>query len=154
MLNLLNGLKTLVVGIMASASVIVSPVNPAIHKVASPSAIPAPVVTQETEDNNIQIQGSYSYIGQSINYSFSVPKKGGSFSGSVQGACVAQVNGNYEGGDGGKISGNATGSCNMFGIKAQGSTGFSGHLYPNNKTLELDIDNSPIHGFTIKYGRS
>lgn len=80
-----------------------------------------------------------------------MPRKGGSFSGVVQGACHAQAGGVYEGGNGGKFSGNVGGSCSLFGLKKEGSTGFSGRLYPDTKTVEVDIDNSPIHGFGIKY---
>lgn len=80
-----------------------------------------------------------------------VPRAGGSFSGSVEGACQAQTGGDYEGGEGGKISGSASGECNMFGYKLKGAARFNGKLYPETKTLELDIENSPIHGLKINY---
>ncbi len=148
-----------------------TPVNPvALPRVVSSSASPASISTTTPTansshnqapskesplplngENYIYVQGTYSYLGQDIKYLFLVPKKGGDFSGVVQGACQAQAGGNYEGGDGGKISGSVGGACNMFGIKVQGSTKFSGRLYPNTKTVELDIDNSPIHSLTIKY---
>lgn len=169
MFNLLTGLKAVIVGILASATLIVSPVNSVIQRVAPGSPAPTPVATQTpsvspsqnlspkysplplTDENYIYVEGTYSYIGQSIKYLFLVPRKGGSFSGAVQGACHAQAGGNYEGGNGGKFSGNVGGSCSLFGLKKEGSTGFSGRLYPDTKTVELDIDNSPIHGFSIKY---
>lgn len=148
--------------------------NPEFIKLASKSAVinsPQPTLTQSrqapstsqtspkpqsstltlNEENYIYIQGTYSYLGQSIKYLALVPRKGGNFSAAVSGACEAQAAGDYEGGNGGKISGNASGTCNMFGVKLQGSTKFSGKLYPDENTIELDIENSPIHGFKIKY---
>lgn len=169
-------MKIFTVGVLASAGAIITPniplniqnTNPAIYEAASESAHPTPKATQTpdnhsqkeeskesplplTGENYIYVQGNYSYFGQSVKYLFIIPRNGGSFSGTVQGSCNAQAGGNYEGGNGGKFVGNVSGTCSMFGTKIQGSTGFNGRLYPETKTVKLDIDNSPIHGFTVNY---
>lgn len=95
-------------------------------------------------DNYLYVQGTYSYLGQSIKYLFLVPKNGGGLSGSIEGACLATVGGDYEGGNGGKISGKVSGTCSFLLIKYQGSTDFKGYLYPDSKKIEVEIDNSPL----------
>lgn len=162
------GLKTLIVAVFTSVSAIVPANSANLPEAASGYPSPAAVTTVPTAspsqnlapkesplplngENYIYVQGTYSYLGQAVKYLFLVPRMGGDFSGAIQGACQAQAGGNYEGGDGGKISGSVGGACSMFGVKTKGSTKFSGRLYPDTKTVELDIDNSPIHGFTIKY---
>lgn len=176
MSNLFDGLKTFIVGVLASASTIVTPampvnthtVTPVVNQIAPESASPTPVDSKPVttvlyqnrqtssplplnNENYITVRGTYSYFGQKVNYLFLVPRNGGSFSGAISGACQAQAGGNYEGGNGEKISGNVSGSCNMFGVNIKGSTPFSGKLYPDSKTVELDISNSPIHNFKVNY---
>lgn len=176
MFNLLNSVRTLVLGVLASAGTVLAPVIPAatpvpvntpIVKSATPSSGSVPNVTASPNsttypssassplplngDNYIYVQGTYSYWGQSIKYLFLIPKAGGSFSGSLQGACEAQGGGEYEGEEGGKVWGTVSGKCKIVALTATGSTKFSGKLYPSTKTMIIDAENSPIHGLTVKY---
>ena len=174
MLNLLSGLKIFIISVITSVTAVVSPTLPIYtpnptpivlpQTVPNPTPAPTPISSPSPNpssagssplplngENYIYVQGTYSYVGQAVKYLFLVPKMGGSFSGAISGACQAQAGGDYEGGNGGKIFGNVGGSCNMFGIQVKGSTKFNGRLYPDTKTIEFDIDNSPIHGFKINY---
>lgn len=145
--------------------------NPAFIKLASDSAARAQNQQQPTNINNSQqnsnqpentplplngdnyifVSGTYSYLGNSVKYLALIPRKGGSFSTAINGACEAQGGGNYEGGEGGRVTGTVGGECNVFGQKVKGSTHFKGKLYTETKVMEIDIDNSPIHSFNIKY---
>lgn len=181
MFDILNNIKTAIVGLLISITPIISPAAtiskplPTLNPANDPRFIElatksAKIELQTSEnqarnfpsrlqksplplngENYIYIQGTYSYIGNSIKYLALVPRKGGSFSFAINGACQAQGGGNFEGGNGGKISGRAGGFCQIFGQKIEGSTDFKGKLYPETKTIELDINNSPVNGFKIQY---
>jgi len=181
MINLFAGLKAFIVGVLVSVGAITTPVAPAqikevqqinkpaassiniVVKTSSPSPLsntnlspvstPLPQNKDNYQSNDLFIQGTYSYLGQSIKYLFLVPKNGGGFSGSIGGACEGTVSGEYEGGNSGKISGRVSGDCNFLFIKSSGlSTGYKGFLYPDSKKIVLEIENSPIKGpLTINY---
>lgn len=158
MFDLLLGIKVFIVGVLVSASTIISPTpfhiknsQPINSVAASPVASKSAAVEGKpiillplNNKNNFSIQGTYSYFGQTIEYLFLVPKKGGDFSGTIDGVCTAKVDGNYEGGNGGKITGIVAGTCSFFGTKYPISTSFKGHLYPETKNLEFELDNSSI----------
>lgn len=97
-------------------------------------------------ENYLYAQGTYSYLGQKLEYLFLIPKKGGSFSGSIKGACQAQVGAVYAGGEGGEVKGKAGGECKIFFVSYKGSTDFTGRLYQQQKLLEIEIPNSPLKG--------
>lgn len=155
-MDLLNSIKVLIIGTLASSGVIIG-------SIASTSAIPVQVsggsalnaetlkITQIKEESifnredYIYAEGTYSYLGQKVEYLFLIPKKGGSFSGSIKGACQAQVGGEYISSNG-EIKGKAGGECKLFFMSYKGSTDFKGRLYPESKTLEIEIPNSPIKG--------
>lgn len=158
MQDLFTGIKALFVAVISTASVLVTPTipspTPAVNPANNPEFVklaPENPTLPLNEQNYIYIQGTYSYLGQSVNYLALVPKKGGNFSASVTGACDAQANGEYEGGEGGKIEGTASGSCSMFGQTVKGSANFEGKLSPETKIIELNIENSPVKGISIKY---
>ncbi len=141
MSNLFEGIKSLIITVVASVATFTAPVSQ-IHTQNLPV----------NNENYIYVKGNYSYFGMTVKYLFLVPKKGGNYSGSIEGTCTAQANGDYEGGNGGKISGNASGECNIFGMKYKGSTGYRGNLYPDSKKVSVEIDNSPVKGaFTLNY---
>lgn len=158
MQDFFTGIKTLFIAVISTASVLVIPTIPSPSPATNPTHNPEFVKLAPenpalpiNEQNYIYISGTYSYLGQSVNYLALVPKKGGNFSASVSGACDAQATGEYEGGEGGKIKGSANGSCSMFGQKVSGSANFEGKLFPERKTIELNIENSPVKGINIKY---
>ncbi|MBI2020613.1 hypothetical protein HYS94_04300 [Candidatus Daviesbacteria bacterium] len=166
MFDLFTALKTFVVSVAASVGVISAPVvsvtaNPSIQPTAKPLVVtstPVPVSSPNStslplnEENYIYVQGTYSYLGQSVKYLFLVPRKGGSFSGSINGACDATVNGDYAGGESGKISGNASGSCKILFAEYKGSISYRGFLFPESKKIILDVENFPLKGpLTINY---
>lgn len=135
--NFLAGLKLALIGIIASVASVANPITP----VESPSPAPSPL----NGENYEYVRGTYSYLGQEIKYYFIIPRKGGSFSGSIKGACQAQVGGEYISSNG-EIKGKAGGECKLFFMSYKGSTDFKGRLYPESKTLEIEIPNSPIKG--------
>lgn len=181
MANLIPSLKALIIGVLASAGLVVGSINPSpspssqpqsvvAPKTATysasnklvPSAASVPAIVNVTQaqaspqssstplplngENYIYIRGTYSYLGQKIKYFLIVPRKGGSFSGSIEGACTAQLGAEYAGGEGGMIKGNVGGTCNLWFVKYKGSTPFTGRLYQETKTLEIEIPNSPFKG--------
>lgn len=95
-------------------------------------------------ENYIYIKGTYSYLGQSVNYHLLVPRRGGPFSGAINGACNGQLGGDYAGGEGGKISGNAGGSCKFLFAKYAGSTPFKGQLFPKEKLIKIELPTNSI----------
>jgi len=150
MQNFFEGLKSLIITVVASVATFTAPVSQ-IHTQNLP-VNPSPAPLTLNNENYIYVKGNYSYFGMTVKYLFLVPKKGGNYSGSIEGTCTAQANGDYEGGNGGKISGNASGECNIFGMKYNGSTGYRGNLYPDSKKVSVEIDNSPVKGpFTLNY---
>lgn len=180
-MNFITVLKTTIVGIMATVTTTVVPVMPTYsHQTALPkpilaSPIASPVVSQPAQTQTpvttkvinatestssplpldgrhyYYIQGTHSYLGQSINYLMLVPKTGGSFSGAISGACEAQLGANYAGGEGGRISGYASGKCNILFVKYQGTIPFKGNLYPAEKKLVLELEGAHLPPITLNY---
>src|SRR3989338_3034711 len=171
-MNFITGLKTLIVGILTSVSTAVSPVTPffpAQSPAPKPTIIsqtvqnpyPSPIPTNNpiptstplplNQNDNINIQGTYSYLGQSIKYSLSVPKNGGQFKGKIDGACQAEVSGNYSKENSGAISGQALGTCHIVFVKYQGSINFTGHLIPEGKKLVIQLQNAHLGPITLNY---
>lgn len=175
-MNFITGLKTMIVGILASVTTTVAPVVPYSHQtiqakpaIASPAASQSPQVqvpvTTKTINTTVTtssplpldgnhyyyIRGSHSYLGQSIKYFILVPKNGGDFSGSIEGACQATVGGHFAGGDTGKVSGAASGKCHIAFVKYQGQINFKGDLYPESKKIVIELENAHLPPITLNY---
>ncbi len=119
--------------------------QPAVSPSPSSNAItstPQPL----NEEKYLFAKGTYSYLGQKIEYIFIIPKKGGSFNGGIKGACQSQFRAEYAGGEGGEIKGKAGGECKLFFVNYKGSTDFTGRLYQQQKLIEVEIPNSPLKG--------
>lgn len=142
-----TGIKAFIASVVATASVAVSSIVPSAP--VPTSAPPVPAV--QADGDNFVVLGKFSYFGQSVTYSFLIPKKGGDFSGSIEGVCKAQVTGSYEGGNGGKINGRGNGKCDVLGLKGEGSANFNGNFYPDSKLIEVRVDNSPINPIKLNY---
>lgn len=163
-MDFINGFKTMLVGILTVVTTTVAPFVPASSVTALPSPLatpevqssaqntsPAPTATPLDADHYYYINGTYSYLGQSIKYFLLVPKAGGSFNGAISGACEAQVGASYAGGEGGKISGSATGKCNLLFVKYQGSIPFEGNLYPEEKKIVVELKGAHLPPITLNY---
>lgn len=157
---LFAGLKRFIVGALVSTVFVVGSVIPVYAEqgvlkfnssIASPELISKVKFLRAERAKYIDVQGKFSYLNKSVVYLFLVPKEGGSFKGTVEGTCQAMVTGEYEGGNGGKISGDASGQCKFMGLKYVGLTHFTGKLYPNRKTIEIEVDYFPINPITINY---
>lgn len=110
-MNFINSLKAAVLGVLTTVTTAVSPIiptytpapkltiisQPVQNPLASsiPANKPTPTNTPSplNQSDNLNIQGTYSYFGQSIKYSLSVPKNGGQFTGKTEGAYQAEVSG-------------------------------------------------------------
>lgn len=137
-MNFIDSIKAAIIGILVS---VIS------SGVSSPS-----VLSQATSTPEIyEINGTYSYLGQSINYSIKVPRKGGQMTGTISGACQADIKGDYEGEAEGKFSGNASGKCSFLFVKYDGSVDFKGNLYPQRQELVVETENPHVGPITLKY---
>ncbi len=165
----------MIVGILASVTTTVAPVISYSHQtIQAKPAIVSPVATQSPQETTVTtkvinttastssplpldgdhyyyIRGTHSYLGQSIKYFILVPKNGGPFSGSIEGACQATVGGNYTGGNAGKVSGAASGKCNIAFVKYQGTIPFKGNLYPEEKKLMIELQGAHLPVITLNY---
>jgi len=157
-MNLFANFNALVVGVLTAVSATVSPVLPGYvqQKMETPVPVISQVASQAAQiqadgENYYYIQGTYSYLGQKINYHIIVPKNGGSFNGAISGACEAQLGANYAGGNGGAISGSASGKCNLLFVKYEGNIPFKGNLYPKEKKLVIELEGAHLPAITLNY---
>lgn len=146
-MDLITSLKTAIVGILATVTTTVAPVMPPVSGNPTQTATPLPL----NGDNYHYIKGTYSYLGSSIKYHLLIPKNGGGFSGSIEGACQAMVGGNSTGGSAALISGSASGKCQIAFLKYQGSVNFKGTLYPGDKKIVVDLENAHLPPTTLNY---
>lgn len=168
-MNFITGLKAVILGVFTTVTTAVSPIIPVHTPAPKPIIISQPVqnplpsnisVNKPTPTNtpsplnqsdNLNIQGTYSYLGQSIKYSLAVPENGGQFTGKTEGACQAEVLGNYSKENNGAISGQALGTCHIAFVKYQGSINFTGHLIPEDKKLVIQLQNAHLNPITLNY---
>ena len=107
-------------------------------------------------DEQVTASGEYTYLGQSITYSFNFPKNGGTVSGSVGGVCNGPVTGKFEGGNGGKISGKISGSCGVGILSQNIQADYSGKAYLNTDKIDINWEGnipffSNLGSFTLNF---
>lgn len=153
-MDFINNIKAFIVGVLATVTVTATvpgvPLVPVTTPVAGNSAqtsAPLPL----TGENYHYIKGTYSYLGANIKYHLLIPKNGGSFSGSIEGACQAQVGGNSTGGEEAQINGSASGKCRIVFVNYQGSINFKGTLIPGEKKIIVKLENAHLHPITLNY---
>ncbi len=155
-MNFISSLKATILGLIAAVTTAVAPVapagpvqNPPIN-IASPAASVQNQVQVNDQDNNYDIRGTYSYFGQSIKYQVAIPKSGGAFSGSTEGACQAALEGNYMENTG-RVSGKAFGKCAVLFVKYEGAINFNGDLFPAEKKLVIQLEGARLSPITLNY---
>lgn len=145
-MNFITNLKAAILGIITAVTTAVAPITPA----APVQNLPVNTASPAASGQNYDIRGSYSYFGQSIKYQVAIPKSGGVFSGSTEGACEAALEGSYAE-NSRKVSGKASGKCNILFIKYRGTIPFKGNLYPEEKKLVIELEGAHLPAITLNY---
>lgn len=95
-------------------------------------------LTEDSEDveekNTVEAKGSFSYKNYGINLYLTIPLEGGAVTGRFEGDCSGSIKANYDGKEGGVISGDGRGSCALV-LPASGS--FSGTVNQQTKTVPI-----------------
>lgn len=118
--------------------------SPSATTVAYPSLSASPAPSSTTNNTSaptdiITTTGSFSYLGQGVNYTLSFPKNGGDVTGSFDGLCNGSANGNYTGGDGGHVEGNVSGECVVLGfIKQPVDVKYWGNIWLKQGKINLE----------------
>lgn len=112
-------------------SVYSSPSPTPIDTSSTPTAVPS-------QEEIIKISDSQSYYGNTIEYSIEFPRKGGAVKGFFRGTCNGIITGNYAGGDGGNIDGNATGECNILFLKPKINITYQGNVFLGDKKITVN----------------
>lgn len=145
-MDFITNLKAAILGLIAVVTTAVAPITPA----APVQNLPVNTASPAASGQNYDIRGSYSYFGQGIKYQVVIPKSGGAFSGSTEGACQAALEGNYAE-NSRKVSGKASGKCAVAFVKYEGVINFTGDLYPGEKKLIIRLEDAHLPAITLNY---
>ena len=152
-MNFFAELKAFIIGVLvtvisASPSVAPRAVTPLSSPETTPQATVSPVANTEDAHN---INGTYTYWGQSIDYHLQIPKNGGTVTGNISGACEAKLAAEYSGGEGSLISGTAEGKCKFLFVSYSGTIPFKGNFYPQQKKIVIELEGAKIPPITLDY---
>lgn len=129
--NLSNIVASVVTATVGIASSVVPGITP-------PQITPTSPRAEIMQQNIITRSGKITYSGQSVKYSINVPKNGGQITGYVSGVCKGSLTGNYDGIEGGKISGKTSQSCGIGFIRKTFNITFNGKLYLKQGKIDLN----------------
>lgn len=152
-MNFLAELKALIIGILVSAISVSPSVAPrAATPLSSPATSPQATVSPAANTEDVyNINGTYTYWGQSIDYHLQIPKNGGAITGNISGACGADLVAKYSGGEGGQISGTAEGKCKFLFVSYSGKIPFKGNFYPQQKKIVIELEGAKVSPVTLNY---
>lgn len=126
--NLLAGLKTLTLGLVAALTA----TTPTVFPKATPVPVPAPA------KNIIVRSGEYSYSGYTLKYTLRIPKDGGKVTGNFSDACEGPITGNFDGKEGGKVTGEAQANCKIVLFTYKLKANYEAKLYLNQGKVDVD----------------
>lgn len=86
----------------------------------------------------ITVSGDYSFLNQSIHYSFQFPKQGGAVSGGFNGVCQGSITGNYAGGEGENVNGDVSGDCSVAFIKQPVKATYAGKVFLKEGKVDVN----------------
>lgn len=102
------------------------------------SAATTPPADTSALNSIITASGGYSYAGQNLSYTFTFPRDGGDVTGNVGGVCNGSVNGKYDGGDGGNVSGQIPVTCQVGFIKQDYQLNYNGKVFLKDKRVDIN----------------
>lgn len=151
-MNFLESLQNIII----SSAVFVSSLIPIQAGKVIPYPMPTPVGIDNMKTDLVTRSGEYSYQGYTLKYSVTFPKNGGKVSGSLDGICKGDITGEYEGGEGGKATGQAKATCKVLFIKYDLKTDYDAYIYQGIGKIDVnwrgDIPYTPGKGsFTINF---
>lgn len=126
--NLLLGLKTLTLGIVAALSTTTPTLVPRVT--------PTPLTTPAK--NMVVRSGEYSYSGYTLKYTLRIPKDGGKVTGSFGGVCEGPITGQFDGKEGGKVIGEAKANCRIAFFSYHLKAGYDANLYLEQGKVDVN----------------
>ena len=130
--NFLEAVRNWIIGTTALLSAAISAVSP------TPAPSPSSLPQISNQENVVTRSGQYTHKGYTLGYTLSVPKEGGEFSGSFNGTCEGPITGQFEGGEGGKIEGEAEARCKVAVFSYDLNATYKGKLYLNEGKAEIN----------------
>lgn len=90
---------------------------------------------KSTNPDEINATGDFEFSGQKIKYNFTIPKKGGPVSGSLEGVCKGTPTGIYDGQT--SIIGNFTAKCGVGPLNVDAEIKYTGKVYLNEGKINI-----------------